>query len=78
MAEIVQLRPEPEDTPDADCVLVDQYGRPMYRYIADYQYQGADWSVQLWAYDVADAEHRIEAMRHSLVYCGQLFSVIPA
>jgi hypothetical protein len=39
---------------------------------------GSRYSTEVWAYDEAEAKRRVEAMRASLTYDGQLFECVPA
>lgn len=55
----------------------DDYGRPLYTFLLSYEMEGKSWSTEVWAYDFADAEARVAAMRESLKVTGQLFDRIP-
>lgn len=75
-AEIINLEAQRglRDQPDGDQVRLDADGWPMYRYLADYQHAGQHFDLKLWAYDLADAEAQVLAMRDSLVLVGQVFA----
>lgn len=64
--------------PDPEFVKHDEYGRPLYTFLVDYVMGEKNIGAQIWAYDHADAEARVAAMRESLTVSGQLFAVIPA
>lgn len=64
--------------PDPEFVRKDDYGRPLYTFLLSYEMDGSRWSTELWAYDFADAEARVAAMRESLKVDGQAFSTVPA
>lgn len=68
----------PKDTPDADCVMVDDDGVTMYRYALEYSMGRSRWSAEIWAYSMEDAQNRVDAMRQSLVLLGQTHAIIPA
>lgn len=64
--------------PDADFIKRDDYGRELFTFLLEYQFDGGTWSTTLWAYDMADADARIAAMRGSLELRGQVFTTHPA
>jgi len=64
--------------PDPEFVRKDEYGRPLYCFTLSYQMDGSTYATEVWAYDQAEAEKRVQAMRESLTYEGQLFSCVPA
>lgn len=64
--------------PDPEFVMQDDYGRKLYTFLLSYEMDGKQWSTQVWAYDFADAEARVAAMRESLKVDGQLFGQVPA
>lgn len=66
------------EAPDPQYVSQDDYGRPLYTFLLSYEMSGKRWSVDIWAYDFADAEARCAAMRDSLQVDGQAFSSTPA
>ena len=59
-------------------VRQDDYGRRLYTFLLSYCIDGKQWSTEVWAYDFADAEARVAAMRESLRVDGQLFERFPA
>lgn len=64
--------------PSADCIRRDDYGRKIYCFLASYDcVDGSKFSTEIWAYTQEEAEKRIEGMRKSLKYDGQLFDRIP-
>jgi hypothetical protein len=80
MSEIIDLNAKrnEREQPDAEHVRHDDFGRPLYEFLLDYEFDGSHWSASVWAYDEAEAQKRVESMRHSLRYMGQMFTVIPA
>lgn len=64
--------------PDPEFVRKDDYGRPLYLFTLDYEFDGGQWSTDLWAYSQDDAEARVAAMRSTLSVAGQIFGKIPA
>lgn len=44
----------------------------MPRHLASYDFRGSRWSVEYLADSVPEAQARIEAMRRSLVYDGEI------
>ena len=72
--------------PDAEFITTDEYGRRYFKFIANYEFgtfDGKDaskgtFSIDLWALDEAEAKARVEAIRQTLRYEGQLFSSRPA
>lgn len=67
-----------KDGPDPDCIRTDDWGRNLYLYALEYSMDGSQWSVNLWAYSMEDAQNRVDAMRQSLVLSGQTYAIIPA
>ena len=64
--------------PDPEFIRHDDYGRPLYTFLLNYEMNGGRWQTQVWAYDQADAEARVAAMRESLTVLGKAFSCVPA
>lgn len=64
--------------PDPEFIRKDEYGRRLYCFLLDYQMDGSQYSTEVWAYDEAEAQRRVAAMRATLGYAGQLFSQVPA
>ncbi|MEK1896733.1 MAG: hypothetical protein AAAB20_26240 [Rhizobium sp.] len=62
--------------PDQQHIITDQFGNRMFEYLCDYRMNDSTWSMRIWAYSQDDAEARIEAIRGSLGYLGQLHSVV--
>ncbi len=62
------------DAPDPDFVKRDDFGREMFTFLLEYKFDGGTWSTTLMAYDMADAEARVAAMRESLELRGQVFT----
>lgn len=67
-----------KERPNADCVMVDDDGAPLYRYALEYSVEHSRWSAEIWAYSMEDAQNRVDAMRQSLVLLGQTHAIIPA
>lgn len=66
------------EAPDPDFVRRDDFGREMYLFLLEYQFENGAWSTQLWAYSMEDAQARVDAMRESLALRGQAFASFPA
>lgn len=64
--------------PHAEFVRHDDYGRKMYAFLFEYIMDGADWGLEVWAYDAEDALNRMQAIQNCLTYKGQLFERHPA
>jgi hypothetical protein len=64
--------------PDPEHIRHDEYGRPLYEFLLSYDSDGKSFSTSIWAYDEAEAQQRVEGMRASLRYNGQVFSTVPA
>ncbi len=80
MTDIIDINAErnKREQPDSRFVRRDNYGRPLYCFLLSYMVDESRFSTQVWAYDFADAEARVAAMRNSLKVDGQLFKEIPA
>lgn len=66
------------ERPDPEFIKRDDFGREMFLYTLDYEFQNGHWATQLWAYSAEDADARVAAMRESLRNMGQGYTVIPA
>jgi hypothetical protein len=64
--------------PDPEFVRKDEYGRPLYCFTLSYQMDGSTYATEVWAYNIDEAKKRVQAMRETLTYEGQLFWCIPA
>jgi len=75
---IIDLNAERDkrNAPDPQHILTDQFGIPMFEYLCDYRMNDSSWSLRLWAYSIEDAEAGIEAIRGSLGYLGQVYTVV--
>lgn len=80
MSETIDLEMErnKREQPAPDHIRRDDFGRPLYEFLLGYEAQGSHWSTSIWAYDEADAMEKVEGMRRTLEYRGQIFSVFPA
>lgn len=80
MSDIIDFRAKKaeRERPDDDCVMRDEFGREMFLFILDYEYQGAHWGAEIWSYSIEDAFARVEAMRKSLKCVGMKMGVVPA
>lgn len=61
------------EAPDADCTCRDQYGRPMFRFGVEYEFEGKLWDFHIDAYSLEDAERRVAAMRENQAVYGQTY-----
>lgn len=79
MADPIDLNAErnKREQPDPEFIRQDEYGRKLFVFLLNYEMDGKQWSTEVWAYDFADAEARVAAMRESLKVTGQLFDRIP-
>jgi hypothetical protein len=59
--------------PDPQFVTVDEAGRQMFAFFADYRLGDAVFGINFFAYDFDDAERRLLAMRSGLSLCGQIY-----
>lgn len=64
--------------PDPEFVTKDEYGRPLYTFGVEYELGGKQYSFHLVAYDWADAEAKVTAIRESGRVYGQIYSEVPA
>lgn len=80
MTDIVDLneRRNAAEKPDPEFIRKDEYGRPLYCFVLSFDMADRQYGTDLWAYDMADAEAKVAAMRESLRVDGQMFSVVPA
>lgn len=78
MPDVISLEAERDRRtgPDAEFRTVDQHGRPMFTFLADFDHDGSTFSIRFFAYDFDDAERRITAMRGGLTLAGQVYSEI--
>lgn len=80
MSDILNLAFERDKrlAPDPEFVRTDDFGRKMYLFALEYRMDGDEWGCEVWAYDVADAQRRVDGMRQSLRILGQMYTAIPA
>lgn len=80
MSDIIDLNAKrnEREKPDPEFVRKDDFGRPLYCFLLDYEFDGANWSADVWAYSLEEAEKRVEAMRSSLTLKGQDMTAFPA
>lgn len=80
MTDIIDLNAERErrEGPDAEFIRTDEYGRKLYTYLLSYEMDDGRRQMEVWAYDDADVDARVAAMRESLTVLGKAFTVIPA
>jgi len=78
VTEIIDLTGERNKraAPDPEFVCQDNYGRPMYLFLLAYEMGEKAYGAEVWAYDEADAEARVAAMKASLKVDGQLFEQV--
>lgn len=79
MTDIVDLNAErnKREQPDDECIRKDEYGRPLYMFLIEWVRDGKQYGHHIWAYDQTDADAHIAAMRESLAYTGQAYSMVP-
>ncbi len=66
------------ERPDAEFIRRDDFGREMYCYGLEYEFEGGCWRAEVWAYSMEEAEARVAAMRASLILKGQVYMRFPA
>ncbi len=66
------------ERPDAEHVRKDEFGRELFEFLLDYEFDGSHWSTTIWAYSEDEAQRRVAAMQCTLRYMGQMFTTIPA
>ena len=65
------------DQPDAEWMRKDDFGRPLYCFLMEYQSEGEFYSIDLSTYSFEDAEKAAAAIRGSLTVVGKKMSVLP-
>ncbi|MER9356963.1 hypothetical protein NKI61_27360 [Mesorhizobium sp. M0514] len=80
VATIIDLneRRNAAERPDPEFIRKDEYGRSLYCFVLSFDMGHKQFGTELWAYDTADAEAKVAAMRESLRCDGQLYCVVPA
>jgi len=80
MSEVIDLgvMRNQREAPDPENVRRDEYGRPLYRFMAEYEMGRDRYGIDIWAYDQSDAENKVVAIRKGLVLSGQLFTSVDA
>lgn len=71
MGEVIDLNPV-----DPDCVMTDEDGRKNYLFTCSYRDKklGSRFVLNIWAYNMKDAERRVRAIRKSLRLDGQVYT----
>lgn len=74
MSNIIDLQSSRKDMdkPEDDHVRKDDFGRPRFRFLLEYEMDGSVWGCDFWAYSMDDAKERVAAMRASLMLVGQV------
>ncbi|RDJ03313.1 hypothetical protein B5K06_30425 [Rhizobium grahamii] len=69
------IRPEifAEPQPDQPFIRRDANGTSLFKFAVQYRMGGLLWAADIWAYSHQDAEARVNAMRDSLMVCGQIY-----
>ena len=78
--DIIDLNAErnKREQPDPEFVRKDGFGRPLYLFLLNYQMDGASYTADIWAYDMADAQRRVDAISTTVAVLGQAFGKEPA
>jgi hypothetical protein len=76
MADVLDLNEKrnEREAPDPHLVRKDDFGRPIYVFGVEYRMDSKDWTFRVWAYDLADAEKRVEAIRSGARVYGQIMA----
>lgn len=72
LGEVRSRREQAANGPDPDCIVYDGEGRAMGIFAVDWEHDGRRWTVQIAAYDWADAEARVASMKAGLHVTGQV------
>lgn len=80
MSNVIDLSAERDkrNGPAPEFRCTDTDGFPMFAFLAEYEIDGRWFGISFYAYDLADADSRIAAIKESLSYRGQIMSVIDA
>ena len=65
------------EEPAPENVLVDDFGRKLYRFLCSYDLGPERYIFHLWAYDLEDADKKIQAIKESGQVDGQVFHTVP-
>ena len=76
--DIIDLNAErnKREQPDSEFVRHDDFGRPVYLFLLNYQMDGASWSADIWAYDMEDAQRRVDAIAKTVTVLGQAYTAV--
>lgn len=79
MTDIINLTAERDkrDSPDADCITHDEYGRPLYTFSAEYQRGDRTFAFDFVAYSMEDAQEAVAAMNTGVTLAGQVYKRMP-
>ena len=77
MADVVQF-PDQSPQPDAEFTYTDEHGVRWGKYLCEYQFDGARWSVELWARSFEDAQARIGSVGCTGVVKGRIYTQVDA
>jgi hypothetical protein len=80
MTDVIDLGAERSrrEQPDPEFIRQDEYGRPLYSFGVEYEFDDRRYQFQLWAYSWEDAEAKLAGIRASGKVFGQLYSAVPA
>lgn len=63
---------------DPAFVRQDEYGRKLYCFLLEYEFEGETYGLDMWAYSREIVEKQIPSIRASLRYLGQKLGEVPA
>lgn len=80
MSDVIDLNAErnKREQPDEQFIRRDDFGRQMCLFLLSYEMDHSSYHAEVWAYDFADAEKRVQGMRGSLRVLGQAYGQEPA
>jgi hypothetical protein len=64
--------------PDPEFVRRDEYGRPVYCFMLEYEHDGQMYGLDFWAYSEDDAKAHVLSMVAHMSYVGQKMGELPA
>lgn len=75
---VIEFKGKQDNRPDPHLVRHDEYGRPLYCFILEYEHAGHTYGLDLWAYSMEEAAAHAVSMVANLTLVGQKLGEVPA
>lgn len=70
-------RRDQREQPDPHFTKKDEFGRPMFVFLLEYQMDGQWYGIDLWAHSFEEADKAARSMRDGIVCVGKKMAEVP-